>query len=371
MSLYSFVAKKLDDPPSLSILRSSPTDADTSAVEFKIVKGSLTANNKFYWSFGERPPFNFFKCYPVDPQTSALVVQGDDDNLSDYAHPPVWGVAEVTCSKVDGVQVGDRFLAMLPIGQSVSFDKASVDPIDGSKLIVERPDTFAAYNTFTKIDPDDAMASPKFGDLAVASFPGIITGFGLYYRLLHCNCYGGVQRIVITSASSKVGLALAIFIKKSNEATFANTQIIGYTSKNNMTFCESTKVFDEVLNYEDLLGSNDDDEQGVKDYVMIDISGRGDIYSRNVEENPTARIAKLLVIGNASSTADDQSTVAHFSLYAKVKMIMSFVGVPKFLRSWMQPTQEFYLIVDDLAELTTNWGLEKLNEKKKAFGKIF
>ena len=180
---YSFVTKKDESEKKLELLRtddgggggSSTTDP---MISFDIVKGSLSANNKFYLEFGEKAPFNFFKCYPVDEKNSTLVNKTTNSTVGSsataYVHPTVWGIAQVKTSKLDNVKAGDQYLAMLPIGESVSFDKAHVDEAEGT-LIVDRPETNPGYNVFTKIrqdEPDVAYANPKYSDLALACFPG-------------------------------------------------------------------------------------------------------------------------------------------------------------------------------------------------------
>ena len=96
---YSFVTKK-DERESIELMKTvvSTTKDDIDKekseqheIKFKILKGSLTANNKFYLEFGERSPFNFFKCYPIDSQRSILVsLQADSSSIEkDYAHPCV------------------------------------------------------------------------------------------------------------------------------------------------------------------------------------------------------------------------------------------------------------------------------------------
>jgi hypothetical protein len=76
----SFVANKDEKKPILKVLQTtSPSDDNGNALLFQVVKGSLTANNKFYWSYGERPPFNFFMCYPVDRDISQIMVDGKEE----------------------------------------------------------------------------------------------------------------------------------------------------------------------------------------------------------------------------------------------------------------------------------------------------
>ena len=123
---------------------------------------------------------------------------------------------------------------------------------DGS-IVVDRPSTFSAYNSFNKIESDTAMStSCEYSDLALVCFPGIVTGHGLYFRMLEQNCYGA-NAIVITSASSKVALALALYMKNDPDKKFENRPIIGYTSNNNMQFCKQTGLYDSLFCYDDIL----------------------------------------------------------------------------------------------------------------------
>ncbi|KAL3918151.1 MAG: hypothetical protein SGARI_007541, partial [Bacillariaceae sp.] len=94
------------------------------------------------------------------------------------------------------------------------------------------------------------------------------------------------------------------------------------------------------------------------------------IYDRN-EADPKSNVKKLLLVGNSSNTAEGKDTSTGFTLYAKVKMILSFMGVPLWLRSWMNPTQEMYLIFDEIVTLTKEWGKDKLEKEMLAFGKVF
>jgi Protein of unknown function (DUF2855) len=298
------------------------------------------------------------------------LISDDKDDLSEYVHPVVWGIAQVTKSKVEGVPVGTKYLAMLPMGENVSFSTAHLDPKDTSKVMIHRPETVEAYNTFIKIDADDPLASPQDGGLALACFPGIITGFGLYFRMVHTNCYGA-ERIVITSASSKVALAMALFVKNDKER-FGDRKIIGYTSESTKKFCESTGLYDEVLGYDEPLGCKDQEDGPPKKFVMIEISGRGDVYELNEKKNKSkAKIVKLLAIGNSANVENQQSTFAYFSTYATIKLMLTFMGAPAWVRSWMNPTQELYLITDDKDELTKKWGADKFRETQKEYARLF
>jgi hypothetical protein len=82
-------------------------------------------------------------------------------------------------------------------------------------------------------------------------------------------------------------------------------------------------------------------------------------------------IVKVLAIGNASATPDKESTFATFSLIASVKLILTMMGAPAILSSWMNPVQELYLIMNDMADLEKEWGPEKLRSTQNEYVQIF
>jgi len=368
MSNYSFVTSKndrktiqlLQTPAAASINSGSSTNSDGSVIKFKVLETSLSANNKFYLDFGEKPPFSFFKCYPV-MEGSQLVDDNTkkDDDVKEYVHPAVWGICEVIESNnIKDAPVGSVYRAMLPMGTSVEFEKAEREPTLDN-LIIHRPTTFAAYNSFSPI-PTDSVCHPnqsKTCGISLTCFPGIITGFGLYFTIAkHAEYYSKkCNSVVITSASSKVALALALYLKHNN----STKTIIGYTSNSNKKFCESTNLYDKILGYDDTLPSD------CQDVVMVDISGNGSLYKNNKK-----KVVKLLVIGNSSGASDKESTFATFSMYATVKMVLTMMG-NGWLRSMMNPKQEIFLIFDIMNVLLKEWGKEKYAQTIEEYTKLF
>lgn len=368
-TLYSFVTKK-EDRKSIKLLQVDQKEVKDADVKFKILKGSLTANNKFYLNFGDKPPFSFFKCYPIVPDQSSLVSPSDDDiepvNNDNYAHPCVWGIAQVTDSRLDGVEIGTKYRAMLPIGEAVSFQNAKIDKSDNSLLIVDRSSTNPAYNVFTKLGKIDE----EFEDLALACSPGTITGFGLNFNLRNNDFYGA-DAVVVTSASSKVALALAVYLRHNDNDKPVTKKIIGYTSPSNKEFCIKTGLFDEVISYADIESAPDASSEATKTkYVVIDIAGRGDIYNWILQKTDV-EIVKLLVVGNSSGTPDNQSTFSSFPMGAKAKMLLTMMGAPGILTRWINPVQELYLIFNDIIYLKKEWGIEKFQKTLDEYVNIF
>ena len=357
MVLYSLATNK-NSRQSVELLQTQEDSSDK-GITFDIVQTGLSANNKFYLDFGEKPPFNFFQCYPIDANKSSFV-EKQDAKVADYAHPPVWGLAKVASSSVEGVAVGTHYLAQLPMGEQVSFEGGKVDDEEGN-LTIDRPTTNAAYNVFIKVDPEDPLLSKDYGALALVCFPGIATGSGLFFELER-NHYYGAQHVVVTSASSKVGLALALYLKQEGSS---GTKVIGYTSDANKEFCQKTGLYDSIHGYNDKLSDVIPPNESC---AMIDIAGKASIYTNNVS---STKITKLFCIGNSSGTPDQDSTFACFSTYAKMKMILTFMGAPSWIRKWMNPTQELFLIMETTPAMKKEYGLEKYRAKMREQAKSF
>jgi len=369
---YSFVTKT-DDRKSIELMKTNlPASKDASEedkIKFKILKGSLTANNKFYLDFGDKPPFHFFKCYPVDFTQSSLISPPADGTLDDYAHPCVWGIAEVTESKVENVQVGTKFRAMLPIGESVSFRDACLDSEDDSKLTVDRPATNPAYNVFSKLTTLDDGDDEKYEGLSLACFPGIITGFGLNHNL-RSNDFYGADAVIVTSASSKVALALALYLKyngKDDDKPKVAKKIIGYTSESNKEFCRMTGLYDEILGYDEALNTVSTEKTK---YTIIDIAGQGKVYSVNMND-PNVEIVKFLTVGASSGAPPSESAFKYFSIYATVKMVLDMMNILQWLASYMNPVQELYLVFKDMADYQAEVGIEQLQATVKEYERLF
>ena len=269
---------------------------------------------------------------------------------------------------MDNVEVGMKFRAMLPIGELVSFRTASLDSKDDTKLVVDRPETFPAYNVFTKLSDPDGGEGEKYEDLSLACFPGIVTGFGLNYNLRKHDFYGA-DVVVVTSASSKVALALALYLKhddKDDEQPKVTKKIIGYTSESNKEFCLKTGLYDEIIGYDETLSTT---TTAKTKYIFIDIAGRGQVYKQSIQD-PNVEIVKLLTIGNSSSTPENESSFALFPMKAKIKMLLTMMNF-SWLSSWLNPVEELYLVFKDLEDLESEEGLEKMQTTLKEYERLF
>jgi hypothetical protein len=318
----------------------------------RINKIGLSANNKFYLAFGRNPTFQFFSAYPISD--TATVIDSDAPSIASLVHPPAWGLATVVESTIPQVPVGSLYQGMLPLGSQVHFN--SVVPKEEGDFAIVRPKTLAAYNDFTKIDPVSTIGKgDEKADIALTCWPGIITGFGLYHELIRQNFYRSNHEekrvVVLSSASSKVSLAAAFYLKQNNDLGVA---VIGYTSDQNRDFCESTGLYDQVLSY-----NTDFPETDEAHYIFIDVAGRGEVYARN-----EASIVKALVIGNSQDVSDAASTSAQFGLVTKIKVMLMFMGLGS-IASYLRPKLDLFLIVDIRAALSKEWGHDGFKERSE------
>ena len=108
------------------------------------------------------------------------------------------------------------------------------------------------HNTFEPIPANSVCypsSSPATSLLALTTFLGIITGIGLCFALKEADNHR-VDSGVISSASSKVALGLALYLKYNK----AGKMVIGFTSDSNRDFVELSKFYD--MGYEDILPDN-------------------------------------------------------------------------------------------------------------------
>ena len=326
-----------------------------SGVTLRIDKVGLSANNKFYLSFGRNPTFQFFEAYPV-PRNAQVVGEDTPPDTTSLVHPPAWGLATVVESSLpEAIPVGTKYRAMLPLGNQVQLEE--VTPKENGDFLVVRPKTNPAYNVFAKVAPDSILASPDntLAGVALATWPGTVTGFGLYYQLVLDKFYRKSPEeervVVLTSASSKVSLATAFYLKQPLEQASKDIKVIGMTSESNKDFCQKTQLYDQVLGYDDDLP--DDDK-----YILIDVAGRGEVYKGNQD-----KIVKAYVVGNSHGVPDAVSTFSSFGYIATLKMMLAFMGWGGWLAKYLNPKLEVFLIMTVSAQLTQDWGAEGFQKR--------
>lgn len=337
------VATVRDDIQQTEILRDELPPLVQDEIRLRVDKVGLSANNLFYIQMGEAPFLKFFSVYPLGEQHKHL------------ANMPAWGVATVIESENHEIVVGERFTGFLQMANVVQM-KAKRTAAGYTAFGDKRDKLNQAYNNFTQLG--DSRSSPLNGsgvksDLAMTASPGALSGFILYELLLMNDFYNG-NSVVLTSASSKLSMAVALLLQDARESGAVST-IVGYTSSKNVDFVSSTGLYDDVLTFDQHLPL----DSSLK-HVLVDVAGDASIYKGNKD-----RVIKALAVGGTHASAE-ASTFTAFGPSGFLKMFIDMVG-PKAAKRWanrrLSPRLEMFFAPTVINELLARWGQEEMDKK--------
>ena len=154
-------------------------------VRLSVAAFGITANNITYAVFGEMMAYwNFF------PAPSG----------GEFGVIPVWGYADVTESKADGIEEGERIYGYLPMGSELVVTADRIKPaslVDVSEHRLKLP---SAYNNYVRCN-GDATYDPSLEDSTMLLQPLFLTSFLIDDFLADKDFFGATQ-VVATSASS-------------------------------------------------------------------------------------------------------------------------------------------------------------------------
>lgn len=197
---------------------------------FKIHQYALTTNNITYAVSGFT--LKYWEFFPVDETWGSV---------------PVWGFAEVVASKNDSVEVGEHCYGYFPMSDYLIVQPGRINPFGFSDVAEHRKNLSPIYNFYARLAADPSFKEDTKDYIPIIK-PLFATSFLIYYFLKEEKFFGSDQ-VILTSASSKTGLALAYMLQQ-NQATDAK-KIIGLTSPRNVEFVKSTGYYDEVITYDD------------------------------------------------------------------------------------------------------------------------
>ncbi len=208
-------------------------------VRLQIDHFALTSNNITYAAFGEAMKYwQFFPC--ADAAWGCV---------------PVWGFAVVVESRAEGVAVGERVYAYLPMGSHLVVDAARVSANGFVDAAAHRQPLAAVYNQLLFCRNDPAYEAALEGQQAVLR-PLFITSF-LIDDFLEDNGFFGAQQLILSSASSKTayGTAHCLALRRGNAGAGADPgarapRCIGLTSAGNLGFTRGLGLYDDVLGYD-------------------------------------------------------------------------------------------------------------------------
>ena len=219
----------------------------------QIERFAFTANNVTYGAAGDT--IGYWKFFPAT-----------DNESGEWGCLPVWGFAEVTASKVDGLSVGERIYGYFPPADFLVLSPIKVSALrfmDGATHRAELP---AVYNNYLLMSGEadyDSSSDSSSDNVRALLNPLHVTSFCLC-DALQSEGYHNASQVVILSASSKTAIGLAQGLADAGDSP----KVIGVTSRANVDFVASLGCYDEILCYDQL--DSIDESQGT---VMVDMAG--------------------------------------------------------------------------------------------------
>lgn len=213
---------KRDDLAVGEVREAAAAELGAGEVELAVERLALTMNNVTYARWGAIPPMNFWDAFPApDPGLGRL---------------PVWGFARVARSNHPGYRAGDRFFGYLPSSSHhvVRPERASRGFLDAT---ASRYFAHPWYQTF-----QPAGAVDHRDDRRTLLRPVYPASFHVADRI--AAKAGDGLTVVVTSASSKVGIGIAHRLRGN-----ANVRTIGLTAGHHAELVAGLGLFDEVATY--------------------------------------------------------------------------------------------------------------------------
>lgn len=224
-------------------------------IRVRVERFAYTANNVTYAATGDR--IGYWQFFPP----------GGDDS-SGWGIIPVWGFAEITESRSDGLPVGERLFGYFPPATTLDLVPVNVSDagfVDGAPHRASLP---PGYNRYQRVAAEPGYNQAGDG-LRMLLWPLHITSFCLWDALQDNDWYGAEQ-LVIISASSKTSIGLAYAL----DDDASSPPVIGITSQRNQAFVDGLGLYSESLSYEELDQIDKD-----KKTVIVDMAGNAGTLS--------------------------------------------------------------------------------------------
>jgi Protein of unknown function (DUF2855) len=213
------------------IEQSAPAALQAGQVRLKIDLFSFTANNITYASFGDA--MKYWDFYPRADEWGVI---------------PVWGFANVSESRYEGISAGDRFYGYFPPSGEVVLTPGKVGPTGFTVSSGPRAELAAVYNQYSNCATDPFHVHGSEAVQCVMR-PLFMTSW-LIDDFLADNDFFGSEAVMLSSASSKTAYGTAFCLAQREKSK--RPRIIGLTSPGNVAFCESLGCYDEVVTYENV-----------------------------------------------------------------------------------------------------------------------
>jgi hypothetical protein len=255
-----------DDLHRCRFLDAEPPEPQPGQARLRVASFGLTSNNITYAKFGEA--MSYWSFFPAE---------------DGWGRVPVWGFAEVSASRQDGLEVGTRVFGYLPPSTEFVLDAARVDDRGFVDASPHRANLPPAYNNYARTAADPIYDSEHENEQMLLR-PLFLTSFLIDDFLADSELFGATT-VVLSSASSKTASALAFLLSRREDI-----DVVGLTSSRSGDFARGLGVYDHVVSYEEV-GELPRDRA-----VYVDMAGDAAVRD-NVHERYREQLAHSAVVG--------------------------------------------------------------------------
>lgn len=140
---------------------------------------------------------------------------------------------------------------------------------------------------------------------------------------LKASAYRGASRVLISSASAKTAFCLAYLInKRVKHGGAPGVEVIGLTSKKNLTFTRDLRLYDQVVEY-DTIEQSEVLHPGNHNWIYIDVTGNNDLNTRIqhlFSARPSISLVGCVQLGLTNlSPTDPSASTTKFSTNTDMK----------------------------------------------------
>ena len=301
----------------------NPSDLGESEIAVTLERFAFTANNVTYGVAGDT--IGYWQFFPPA-----------NDTNNEWGCIPMWGLAEVTHSNIEGISVGERIFGYFPAATNLVLNPVKVTDQSFSDGKDHRTELPAVYNNYVRLSGDSSY-NKAMDNIRALLFPLHITSFCLCDSLGD-NSYYDASQIIIVSASSKTAIGLAQGLSDEKDTP----KIVGLTSARNIDFVKSLGCYDEVISYDQLDIVNTDTPT-----VMVDMAGNREILG-TLHGALGDNMHQCLTVG---MTHWDNETTAEDHLGKLMQ----------------RDRTEFFFAPAHIQKRVNDWGYQGYNDKTSAF----
>jgi len=227
-----------------------PDELDDGQVLFRVDRFALTANNISYAVVGDM--LNYWGFFPAE---------------EGWGRIPVMGFGEILRSAHPDAREGERFFGFYPMATHLLIEaEANNDGLVDT--VAHRSGHAPVYRQYTRASTDPFYTADS-EDLMMLLRGLFLTSY-LVDDFIADNESFGATRLLVSSASSKTGIALAF-----QAAQREGLEVVGLTSPGNLDFVKELGFYDRVVLYaeiESLAASTPS--------IFVDMAGNNDVVRR-------------------------------------------------------------------------------------------